>query len=137
MYFNANCATRGAPVPNDRAEVICPKVPSPTVLSGLLKFGWLNRLNSSPRNCTLPCSHTGNSLNSEKSKLIRLGPVRKFLPVSPNVPPAAFWNAAVLKYAELLRPPGGNAATPVRSAVSPPTPVAAVSSELLIEYGEP
>ena len=101
------------------------------VLSGLLKFAWLNRLNASARKSIFWVSakwpnFKGNDLLIEKSKVARPGPRRMSRPESPNVPGALNANAAVLNHsaswAAFVRPPA-RLGLPTRSARSAPIPL--------------
>src|SRR5208283_60579 len=56
------------------------------VVSGLVKFGWLNRLVAVTRNCNLPFSLIVKYLNSPKSMAFTPGPTMVLLAAVPNRP---------------------------------------------------
>ena len=91
----------------DVAEVlvICPAVvsgdsplalPEKTIRPGSAKLGWLRILKNSARNSTFPPSPnflTGVSFTSEKSRFLKAGPLKIFLPAFPKNPAVGVVNA--------------------------------------------
>src|SRR5213593_3234206 len=100
ISFNPSWLIRPA-----RADVRRPKAGSGRYVSTPLKFGWLNALNDSNRNCKRAPFTTSKFLNSAKSRLLMVGP-RSMLRVElPNWPRAGWEKAAVLNHFSMLPPP--------------------------------
>src|SRR5258708_23838410 len=89
------------------------KICSPSsALDGKSKFARLRRLNTSARNCSRRCSLNLNSLTTEKSTLLKSGPLRIFLPAVPRKPGTGGAKAAGLNQRSGVPPPGGLRLTP-------------------------
>src|SRR5579862_7847459 len=101
-----------------KAAVIWPKPPDDTLLKGRpckaerlpnVKFGRLNKLKNSARNCNFCVSAKGPNLRGivfsiEKSKFARPGPTKMLRPVSPKVPTAFVVKALVLNHSATCWP---------------------------------
>src|ERR1700693_6045299 len=81
---------------------------------------WLNTLNASARNSKPMLSVMAKCLNSAISKFVRLGFVRKFLGISPNVSPLGAAKAEGL-YRRGPNPPPGKAKLVTLDLGSPTT----------------
>src|SRR5262247_3611684 len=76
---SANCISRGSPA----SELILPTEPLLRLEVGCPNSAWLNRLNTSQRNCRFALSRTGTSLSKAKSNTLVLGPRSVLRPKSP------------------------------------------------------
>lgn len=90
INLNANCISRWFQFPfidvispvveRDPERLIDPLLLKAMLETGLPKFGVLNRLKTSVRNCRRNRSSIGNSLNSEKSKRVCAGQIHPVRP---------------------------------------------------------
>src|SRR5690349_7888670 len=69
------------------------------VTLGSDRFGWLKRLNTSARNCSLTNSRIGVDFSTDISAELVRGPMMVLRPALPNVPAGAGAKAAVLNHA--------------------------------------
>src|SRR6185295_9772453 len=88
-----------------RAAVRRPKAGSVMLVATPVKFGWLNTLNDSNRNCKRAPLVSSKFLNSARSRLLMVG-ARSMLRVElPNWPRAGWEKAAVLNHFSMVPPP--------------------------------
>src|SRR5215472_16804463 len=109
------------------ALVICPNCALEKDVTGLLKLGRFNTLNTSQRRSNDSLSVARKILNAEASTLARPGPVRILRPAVPNVPDAGSPKRDVSNYfwmncARDSSPYVATGPAPIKSARSPVPP---------------